>query len=571
MRTAPHTAQVLDGTFRPWESGYPETTRTYDPGKHRFTRVSDVLAEAVRSFPDREAFSLVLPSGDTLDKTYRDIDAASNAIACYLREECGLKQGDVVAIQLPNSIHYPIVLFGAMKAGLVVTNVNPLYTPREIAYQLVDANAKVLFCFNMFAERLSNVLNETPVTKIVNCAAWEMFPAINRTKLKFFMTTVKKLVPPLEVAHDTFAAALKQGARHKKTYDLSSIEPSSVAFLQYTGGTTGVSKGAKLTHHNFASVLSMIECGMGDDIQSDTQMTILTVIPFYHIFALVMNMMLFMAHGGRNVLIANLNPISNLRPAIEKYKIDWVTGVDTLFNGLMAEPWFQENPPQMKLALAGGTSLRPDTAKRWRDMVGPIIEGYGMTESTCIVAFTPLSGDGKPGSVGLPVPGMDIRVCDDNGNPVELNVPGELEIRGSNVTEGYHNAAGGDSAVTQEGWMATGDVVVVDEDGFMSIVDRKKDVIIVSGFNVYPNELEAVIQDIAGVTEVAVIGKPHDQRGESPVAFVKSASDSVTSEIIIQHCRNNLTGYKVPTEVHFVEDLPKTPVGKILRKELRTA
>ncbi|UWS03089.1 AMP-binding protein [Phaeobacter inhibens] len=565
--------QKIDGSNRFWAEHYAPDIRGYDHQTRRYQRVSDILDTAVRSTPERVGFSLVLPSGHCLDKTYAEIGRASDAIACYLREDLGLFPGDVVAIQLPNSIHYPVILFGAMKAGLKVTNLNPLYTPREIVHQLQDSGAKVLFGFNLFADRLQTALKDTAVEQVVIAALWEFFPQAASDALRHTITDVAKLVPEYSFDHVPFEDALAQGMAHGEIhYDLSQIDPGSAAFLQYTGGTTGVSKGAELTHDNVTHVLEMLNaCVHGAMQKTDHgQMSILTVIPYYHIFALIVNLMHFTAASGRNVLIPNPNPIANLKPAFDNYDIDWLTGVDTLFNGLMAQDWFQQTPPQIGLAIGGGTSLRPDTARRWSEQIGPIVEGYGMTETTCMIALSPLDGSDKPGTAGRPVPGLDIKITRSDGAPVGIGEAGELHVRGPNIATAYLNRPDASAETFADGWMATGDIVTMDAEGHLAIVDRKKDMILVSGFNVYPNELEAVIQSMPGVAEVAVVGEAHPTRGESPAAFVKRADPAVTEEMVIEYCRANLTAYKVPTQVHFLEELPKSSVGKILRKELRS-
>lgn len=560
----------LDGTVRPWEKEYPPHLRGFDPQNNGCRLVSDILANAVLEHGDRIAFAITLQSGDIIEKTYREIDEYSDAIAAYLRFELRLQPGDVIAIQLPNSLHYPIILFGAFKAGLTVTNINPLYTPREIAFQLEDSRAKVLFGFAIFADRIGPAVNGRNLKKVIIASPWEFFPLLTKIKIKLFLTKIKKIVPPASFACESFDKVLSLGKQKaKQRFDLSGISPKSAAMIQYTGGTTGVSKGAVITHQNILSVLTMVlECGDGY-LKKDDQNTVLTILPLYHIFAMIMNLMIYVSIGGKNVLIPNPQPLSNLKHALEIYDIDWVTGVDTLFAGLMAEPWFMESAPKIRLAISGGTALRLDTEARWQENIGTIVEGYGLTETTCVVCFNPVDGSARSGSVGIPMPGIDIRIIDEDGKPVGFDKPGELYVKGANVVTAYLNREEESEEAFVDGWMATGDIVTMDEDGFVRIVDRKKDMILASGFNVFPNELENIISMLDGVGDVAVIGVQHDKRGEAPKAFIVRTNSTITKDDILTHCRENLAAYKIPVEVEFRDELPKSPVGKILRKLLR--
>lgn len=564
-------SQRIDGTIRPWEHAYQQDQASSAQPDFPYARVEDVLKKTVEKSPQRIGFSLALPSGDCLDVPYGKIDSESNKIAAYLQVELGLRPGDVVAIQMPNSVHFPILVFGALKAGLSVTNINPLYTAREAAHQIRDAGAKVLFGFNLFSERVAETVKETQLDQVILCAAWELFPRLTSAKLAFFMKTVKKLVPPAEFEHITFSKVLKLGAKRSKKYEPPALPSSDdVAFIQYTGGTTGRSKGAELTHRNILSSVNMLKQRVGNRLDGDEQPSILTVIPYYHIFALIVNMMFFTSYGGRNILIPNPNPISNLKPAFERYQINWLTGVDTLFSGLMSQPWFSEIAPKIDMTFGGGTAIKPVTSKKWSSTVGPIVEGYGMTETSGILSLSPLDGSYKPGSVGHPAPNIDVKIIDEAGHPVGFEEPGELLVKGPNITGGYLNNVEATEAAFKDGWLATGDIVKMDLDGTLWIVDRKKDMILVSGFNVFPNEIEAVIAELPGVSEVAVIGVKHPSRGESPRAFVVKSDDEETSESVLEHCRKHLTAYKIPTEVIFLDELPKSPVGKVLRNQLPT-
>ncbi len=542
----------------------------FDPENTEFERYIDIWDSAVASHGDRVAFSLVLQSGDILEKTYKEMDRHITEMAAYLRHTQGLNEGDVLAIQLPNSIHYPIALLGAMRAGLTVTSINPMYSAREIVHQLNDSGAKTLIGFNMFAGQIEKVQKQVALSQIILAAPWEFFPFVTSNKIKFFLSNVQKAVPAINFAYEPFEGALKKGRKTKKTeFPILSINSDSPAILQYTGGTTGVSKGAVLTHKNLTSCVSMTLTLSDRVLVTEEQVNILTVLPLYHIFAFMLNLSISLCIGARNILIPNPRPLSNLKPAFDAYSVDWLTGVETLYAGLLTEKWFTKNPPAIKLSIAGGTALRPETERKWEALVGQICEGYGLTETACVVSFNIPDHTKKLGTVGIPTAGISIRIEDDDGNPVESGTPGHLLVKGANVTKEYLNRPEEAEKTFKGGWLSTGDIAVMDGNGYLSIVDREKDMILVSGFNVFPNEIENIITEIEGVAEVAVIGIPHVKRGEAPKAFVVANSGSLSQAQILNYCKEHLTAYKVPVEVEFMEDLPKTIVGKVLRKELR--
>ena len=567
--TTTGTKIQLDGSVRPWESQYDPHLLKFDLDENEFRLVSDILARSVAERGEEKAFSLVLPTGDFQELTYTELDEASDALAAYLVGDLGLMRGDVVAVQLPNSLHFPVIFFAAMKAGLTITNLNPLYSEREVIHQIRDSGAKMLFGFALFAERLTGKVQTLDLKQIIIASPWEFFPTEKAEMLKSFLTEMK-MVPAIDFPHATFDEVMEKGrAAGPAKVDLSAVQPGDAALIQYTGGTTGVSKGAVLTHTNLTSVLHMVyEYGIRHSDEEIPDFA-LAALPLYHIFAMILNLMMFVRVGRCSVLIPNPQPLTNLKPAFEHYDIDWMTGVDTLYAGLLAEDWFIELVPKVRYSIAGGSALRLSTAKRWEEKIGPIFEGYGLTETSCIIAFNPVDGSGRLGTVGLPMPGIDLRIVDEEGDPVGFEEPGHLLVRGANITTGYLNRPDETAKAFHDGWMETGDIVEMSEDGYLKIVDRKKDVIMVSGFNVFPNEIEDVIAALVGIGDVAAIGIPHEKRGEAPKIFAVRHDPHISEDDIIAHCREHLVAYKIPAAVEFVDELPKSPVGKILRKELR--
>ncbi|MCY1357106.1 Long-chain-fatty-acid--CoA ligase [compost metagenome] len=456
-------------------------------------------------------------------------------------------------------------MLGAWKAGLIVTNVNPLYTDRELDGQLADSGAKLLIACDLFAKRAEPVVSQRGVGLVLTSLG-DVFPAgIGQViQQRLVEQAGNDLTPAVEFQR--FDEALSIG----KSRSFDGVRHHPVALYQYTGGTTGRSKGAVLTHANLLAVLQMAEDYIkAFDVIVEAGDTIVTIPPLYHIFAFNFNFLLFFRRGGRNLLIPNPRPLSNVFPAFDKFPVRWMTGVDTLYAGLLAEPWLQANPPKLKLAVSGGTALRPTTAERWRAAVGPILEGYGLTETSCFVSFNPPGAASRAGTVGLPMPGSQVRIADSEGRELAPGEPGELLVRGPHIVERYLNRPDESREAFVEGWFRTGDVAVMDEAGYIRIVDRKKDMILVSGFNVYPNEVEDVIAEHPDVSEVAVVGVADEGTGEAIRAFVSLRRPGLDSEALIRHCRERLTAYKVPKQIVFREQLPKSPIGKILRAELR--
>jgi long-chain acyl-CoA synthetase len=515
-----------------------------------------------------------MPNGMNGSLTYKKIDSLSDDFAAYLRETLTLKAGTRVAVQMPNCLAYPIVAFGVMKAGMVLVNTNPLYTAPEMAYQFADSGAEVLVVIDMFADRLPEVLPKTKIKTVVTVKISEFFPPIVGGVIRIVQKVWSRTLPKITVPHTKFQDALAAGRQVKSPNKadgyVKGITSDSIAALQYTGGTTGVSKGAMLSHGNLATNTLQLITMCGSFMRPGKEVVI-TALPLYHIFAFTINLLGFYHIGGRNILVPSPRPPSNLRRAFENYKVTWLTGVNTLFNALLNETWFTDSPPkQLRASAAGGMALHESVSKKWREVTGtPIVEGYGLTESSPVLTFNPLGGNGKDGTIGIPVPSTEILCVDDNGKEVALGEAGELIAKGPQIMLGYWEKEAETNNTLKKGYLYTGDVATMDKDGYFTIVDRKKDMIIVSGFNVYPNEIEEQIAAVPGVTEVGVIGMPDDKTGEAVVAYVVAGLPAPTEEQIIAHCKKELSAYKAPKKVVFVDELPKSPIGKILRRQLR--
>ena len=557
-------------TQTPWLSHYPaDVAKTLKP--FSFTHLPGLIREAAKTYAKSKAFIQVMPNGMNGKLTFQQIDQHSDSFACYLKEELGLNAGDRVAVQMPNSLSYPIVAFGVFKAGLVLVNTNPLYKPGEMIHQFRDSGARVLVVVDMFADRLPEVVGKTNIEHVITVKISEFFPPIVAGVIRLVQRFWNRSLPKVLVEHTRFEDTLKGGPKRTESTDyLKGVGLDTVAALQYTGGTTGVSKGAMLTHGNLiANTAQMLQMN-GKFIRPGAE-TVLTALPLYHIFAFTVNLLGFFHMGGTNILVPSPRPPSNLRRAFENYRITWVSGVNTLFNALLNERWFLDAPPKRLVAsAAGGMALHESVAARWHEVTkSPIVEGYGLTESSPVLSFNPLGGKTKIGSIGIPVPDTLISCVGDNGKAVKVGEPGELIAKGPQIMKGYWNRDSETAASLKDGWLYTGDIATMDDDGYFTIVDRKKDMILVSGFNVYPNEVEEVIASIPGVIEVGVIGVDDDKSGERVTAYVVAGIKAPSREEIISHCRANLAGYKVPTQVLFVDELPKSPIGKILRRELR--
>ena len=537
-----------------------------------------LVAAASERYATQTAFTTVVPNGMNGSLSFAEVDSLSDAFAAYLREELALAPGARVAVQLPNGLAYPVAAFGVIKAGCVLVNTNPLYTPSEMRHQFCDSGAEALVITELFADKLDALVGQTPVRHVVVASVPELFPAVPRGIVRAVQRWWSRALPPVRVPHARFMAAVAKGREHLARLDgaaavrgwWQAVAPDATAVLQYTGGTTGVAKGAQLSHRNLLSNIAQIRAMGASHIEPGRE-CVLTALPLYHVFAFTANLLSFYDAGARNVLIPSPRPVQNLQRAIENTPVTWITGVNTLFNALLNEEWFVAFPPRrLKAAIAGGAALHHAVAERWEQVTGTrIAEGYGLTETSPVVTFNPLSGPRRPGSIGIPVPGTDVRLVDDAGRPVPAGEPGELVVRGPQVMQGYWNQPAETALVLEDGWLRTGDVAVMDPDGFFTIVDRKKDLILVSGFNVYPNEVEDAVSRLDAVMEAAVVGIPDARSGEAVRVYVVRRDPGLTTEQVIAHCRTVLTDYKVPRSVVFRDELPKTPIGKILRKTLK--
>ncbi len=534
------------------------------------------LREAAARFAGQMAFTTCMPNGMHGSLSYAQVDALSDDFAVYLRTVLGLPQGARVALQTPNTLSFPVVAFGILKAGCVLVNTNPLYTPSEMAHQFKDSGAEALVIVDMFADKLEDILVHTGIRQVIVAEVPQGFSVVPRAVIRGVMRWWNRTLPPVRVDHVRLGQALAEGAaaRRDAGADLASfvqgVNHDTLALLQYTGGTTGVSKGAMLSHGNLLHNIDQAFAMGASHIERGKEV-VLTALPLYHIFAFTFNLLCFFVAGARNVLVPSPRPIQNLQRAFDNHRITWVSGVNTLFNALMNEEWFTAFPPRhLKAAVAGGAALQHAVAARWQQVTGTrIAEGYGLTESSPVVCFNPLGGTHKPDSIGIPTPGTEVRVVDEEGRTVAPGEPGELTVRGPQVMQGYWGQPQETARTLRDGWLHTGDIAVMDEDGHFRIVDRKKDMILVSGFNVYPNEVEDAIALMDEVLEVAVVGVPDARSGEAVRAYVVPQRDGLSEEAVRAHCRQRLADYKVPRSVVFRQELPKTPIGKILRKALR--
>jgi long-chain acyl-CoA synthetase len=549
---------------QPWIKHLPKDVPA-EINVDQYSSLIDMFETAVAKYADQPAF---INMGATL--TYRKLEESSRAFAAYLQNELKLQKGDCVALMMPNLLQYPIALFGVLRAGMVVVNVNPLYTPRELKHQLIDSGAKAIVVVSNFARTLEEVVDQTPVKSVIITSLGDQLSAPKRTLVNFVVKYIKKLVPKYDLPHAlSMRETLSRGRRMQ--YVKPVITGGDLAFLQYTGGTTGVSKGAMLTHSNVVANVLQANGAYSPALRDGTEFVV-TALPLYHIFALTVNCLLFLHKGSQNLLITNPRDIPGFVAELKKYPFTALTGVNTLFNALVNSSDFAElDFSRLKLSIGGGMAVQKAVADKWQSITKTrLLEGYGLTEASPLLTCCPYNLDGYNGSIGFPAPSTLIQVRDDAGNVLPQGETGELFGKGPQIMKGYWQRPEETAKVIdKDGWLATGDIGYMDEQGFFYIVDRKKDMILVSGFNVFPNEVEEVVALHPKVIEVAAVGVPNDASGELVKVFVVAKDKSLTAEDIIKHCRVHLTGYKVPKLVEFRDELPKTNVGKILRRELR--
>ena len=550
---------------RVWLRNYPEGVPA-EADIDAYDSIVALFEESVRQFGDRPAYSNF---GVTI--TYRELDERARALAGYL-QGLGLEPGDRVAIMMPNLLANPVAIFGVLLAGLTVVNTNPLYTARELEHQLTDSEARAIVIVENFASVLADVIGRTRVEHVVLVRMGDGLGFPKSALINFVVRRVKKMVPPFHLPDAVrFPRALEEG--RGKPLRSSETGRDDVAFLQYTGGTTGVAKGATLSHGNVVSNLQQTSSWIGRSFEPGQEVFV-TALPLYHIFSLVANCLTGMKYGALNVLITNPRDMPAFVKIIAGLKFSVITGVNTLYNGLLNTPGFDSvDFSRLKLAVGGGMAMQRAVADRWREVTGvPVVEAYGLTETSPAAVANRLDQAEFTGSIGLPLPSTDISIRDDDGNEVGFDTPGELCVRGPQVMQGYWGRPDATAEVlSDDGWLRTGDMATIDEEGHLRIVDRKKDMIIVSGFNVYPNEIEDVVALHPGVLEVGAVGVPDEKSGEVPKIVVVKKDPDLTSDALIEHCREQLTGYKVPRHVEFRDELPKTNVGKVLRRELRDA
>jgi long-chain acyl-CoA synthetase len=551
---------------RVWLKSYEEGV-PHDIDLDQCNSVVDIFEKAFTEYRDKDAFTV---QGLPKMLKFGELDELSGHFASYLQNELGFKKGDRVALMMPNILQYPIALFGILRAGMTVVNVNPLYTARELEHQLKDSGARAILILANFAKTLEEVLDKTPVEHVLVTEVADMVGFPRNLLINFVVKNVKKMVPAWNIPSAVpFKTALRKGK--SKPHQKVEVGPEDLAFLQYTGGTTGVSKGAMLTHRNISANVAQSRAWIGTDLEYGKEI-IITPLPMYHIFSLTANCLVFCSIGALNVLIPNPRDLGGFIGELKKWKFTAFTGVNTLFNGLVNHPDFTNvDFSSLKVTLGGGMAVQRPVAEKWQSLTKtPLIEAYGLTETSPACCINPMSLRGYNGFIGLPISSTIVTIRDEEGKELAQGERGELCVKGPQVMKGYWNRPE-ETAKTffDDGWLRTGDVAVMNEEGYFEIVDRMKDMILVSGFNVYPNEIEDVIATHPKVLEVAAVGVPDPKSTEAVKVFVVKKDPSLTEQEVKDFCKDNLTGYKRPKFVEFRDDLPKTNVGKILRRKLR--
>lgn len=549
---------------KPWLKHYPKNVN-HEINLDEVVTITEIFKRSIFKFKDQAAYR-----NFDVDMSFDELDQVSNDFASFLTHTLKLKKGDRFAIQLPNVLQYPIALFGALKAGLIIVNTNPLYTEKEMAHQFNDSGAKAIVILSNFASKLDKIIKDTPIENVIVTSVGDMLGFPKSTLINCVLKYVKKQVPAYNLPDSyTFHGALSRG--ETRQFKPVPVDIEDTAFLQYTGGTTGVSKGAELTHKNIVSNMFQITEWIKPKLKAGNEV-VLTPLPLYHIFSLTVNCLGFLHFGGTNVLITNPRDITGFIKTMKKNKFTLLTGVNTLFNALLNHPDFTSvDFSHLRLSVAGGMALQQDVTKRWISKTKtPIIEAYGLTETSPGASANPVDGTDHIGTIGIPLPSTYIKLVDDDGNTAADGDPGEILIKGPQVMKGYWNKPDETAGVlTPDGWVKTGDIAIVTEDGFFKIIDRKKDMILVSGFNVYPNEIEDVIASHPGVLEVAAFGVPSERSGECVKICVVKKDPKLTKENLKTFAKKSLTGYKTPDIIEFHDELPKTNVGKILRRALK--
>ncbi|REG92856.1 AMP-binding protein [Algoriphagus antarcticus] len=531
-----------------------------------YSSIAELFDESVRKFGDSVAYECM---GKTM--SFNELNKLSEDFASYLTQVLRLKKDTRVAIQMPNTLQYPVAMFGALRAGMIVVNTNPLYTSSEMKHQFHDSGAELIIIMANFATNLEKILPEIPAKHVIVTEIGDMLGGFKGTIVNLVVKYVKKMVPAYSIPKAvSFKSALAQGANHK--FKPVELALQDTAFLQYTGGTTGVSKGAELSHGNIVANMQQISAWMKPKLKEQEEIVV-TALPLYHIFALTVNCLAMLKIGAHNLLITNPRDMPAFIKELSKKKFTVFTGVNTLFNGLLNQEDFRSlDFSSLKIAVGGGMAVQKATAEKWLALTGtPVAEGYGLTETSPVASCNPIDGTERNGTIGLPLPNTEMMVIDEEGNILPVGERGEICIKGPQVMKGYWHKPKDTAEVMMGEWFKSGDIGVMDKDGFTKIVDRKKEMILVSGFNVYPNEVENVIASYPGVLEVGVIGIPDDRSTERVVAYVVGKDKSITKEQIIAHCHESLTNYKCPKEVHFTDELPKSNVGKILRRMIKEA
>lgn len=548
-----------------WLKSYPEQVPAEIPTPE-YRSIRELSEDAFRKYADRPAYTNM---GTTL--TYSDIDQLSLQFASYLQNSLGLTRGERVAIMLPNLLQYPVALFGIFRAGLVVVNVNPLYTARELRHQLSDSGARCILILENFATTLEEVIGDTRVEHVITTRVGDLLKWPKGFVTNFALQYIKKAVPPFSLPQGVpFRKALKLGGQ--ATLQPVELGFADIAFLQYTGGTTGLSKGAMLSHRNMVHNVFQTDVWLGDIFAGLDQIVAITALPLYHVFSLKSNCLLMMFLGGENVLITNPRDADGFVKELALHKFSYITGVNTLFATLLRTPGFSAlDFSGLRLTVGGGMAVQRAVAEKWQQVTGNVIlQAYGLTETSPAAIINPVDTASFTGSIGLPIPSTDVRICDDDGKDVAPGEVGEICIRGPQVMEGYwQNQEETDKVMLPGGWFRSGDIGRMDENGYVFIEDRKKDMIIVSGFNVYPNEIEDIAVQMQGIVEAAAIGVPDAKSGEAVKLFVVRSDPAIQEEDVIEYCRQELTAYKIPRQIEFRDELPKTNVGKILRRALR--